>query len=256
MKTRKRHLNTKKQTNTSSRSRGSKHVTTTIPRTMPSNRQTWSRRGMPPELDVQLLYTTFITSGAGSSSAYKRFNPNCYIPEFGGTQAAAEYVTYASIYDFYRVIRFRVEIDLVNQDTTTATLAFLCHNEDFNGVTLGDIAGNPFAQTKVVGSVNGGASRSKWFKEMNVTTLVGSNAPETADSYRAVINANPADVVWAGFGLFGAGTMTSGVAGTVRITQWIRFYNADLTVQTTAPSLTSKQVLDLIQAQRDGRKTD
>ncbi len=224
-----------------------------IPRSVRPQMKTWTKRGMPPELDVQLLYTSFVTAGSGVSSAYKRFNPNSYIPEYSGTQAAAEFVNYAAIYDFYRVVKFRAEFNLVNQDTTTATVVFLCHNEDFNNQTLANLAGNPFAVTRVLGSSSGGASRAQWSKTLNVSTLVGSNAPETADAYRAVINANPDDVVWAGFGLFGTGTMTNGIAGTVRITQWIRFYNADLTSQTTAPSLSSKQQLDLIQATRESR---
>ncbi len=224
-----------------------------IPRSVRPRDRTWTKRGMPPELDVQLLYTEFVTSGSGVSNSYKRYNPNSYIPAFSGTQAAAEFVNYAAIYDFYRVVKFRVEFDLVNQDTTTATIVFLCHNEDFNSENLGNLSGNPYAVTRVLGSSSGGASRARWSKTMNVATLVGSNAPETADSYRAIINANPADVVWAGFGLFGTGTMTNGVAGTVRITQWIRFYNADLTSQTTAPSLSSKQQLDILQATREAR---
>lgn len=225
-----------------------------IPRTVRPAISTWGKRGMPPELDIQCLYTSFVTAGSGVSSAFKRFNPNNNIPEFGGTQAAAEFVNYAAIYDFYRVVKFRVEFDLVNQDTTTATIAFICHNEDFNGETLANLSGNPFAVTRVLGSSAGGASRARWSKTLNVATLVGSNAPETADSYRAIINTSPADIVWAGFGLFGTGTMTNGIAGTVRVTQWIRFYNSDLTSQTTAPSLSSKQQLDLIQATREARR--
>ncbi len=225
-----------------------------IPRTIRPKFETWDKPSMPPELDVRLPYTSFVIAGSGVSSAFKRFNPNSYIPEFGGTAAAAEFVQYAGIYDFYRVVRFKVEFDLVNQDTTTAVLVFLVHNEDFNGESLGNLSGNPFAVTHVIGSSTGGASRARYSRTYNVSTLVGSDAPETADSYRALINANPADVIWAGFGLYGAGTMTNGISGTARITQWIRFYNADLTSQTTAPSVTSKQQLDAIQDARDKRK--
>ncbi len=226
-----------------------------MPLTRPVRERTWTRRGMPHEMDVQLQYTSLSSVGTGVQTAFDRYNPNSYIPQYSGTQAAAEFTNYATLYDFYRVIKFRVEIDLVNLDTTPVTVVFLCHNEDFSGSSLGDLSGNPYAVTKMLGSANGSAAKVTWRKTMNVATLVGSTAPETADSYRAIINANPADVVWAGYGLFAGANMTNGTNATVRITQWIRFYNADLTSQTTAPShLTSKQQLDLIQARRQSSR--
>ncbi len=233
------------------RSRAGKQL---ISRPVRPPKSTWGNRSGPPEIDVQLMYTSVVTAGAGASSAYKRFNPNSYIPEFSGTQASAEFVHYAAMYDFYRVIRFKVEFDIVNQDTTTSIIVFLCHNEDFNSEPLGNLSGNAYAVTKTLGSVNGASSRARYTRTFNMPYMVGSEAPNSADSYRALINSNPADVVWAGFGLFGTGTMTNGVAGTARITQYIRFYNQDLASQTTAPSLSSKQELDAIQARRDAKK--
>ncbi len=247
-----KHLNNK-ETTKRKRSTSNRNDSNHMPLTRPLRERPWSHTGMPSEMDVKLRYTAMSNQGVGVQQAFDRYNPNSYIPQYGGTQSAAEFVTWATLYDFYRVIRFKVEVDIVNLDTTPVTVVFLCHNEDFSGSSLGDLDGNPYSALKVLGSVNGSAAKATWRKTMNVATLVGSRAPETADSYRAVINASPADIVWGGFGIFAAANMTNGTAATVRITQWTRFYNADLTSQTTAPSLTSKQQLDIIQAQRDSR---
>ncbi len=231
--------------------RGSK---TLIPQHVRAPQNTWTRPGMPSELDVKLVYTLGYVAGATLTTDIVYFNPNSYIPEVSGTKAAAEFVNYAAIYDFYRVVKFSIKMEAINQDTTPVQVVFLCHNENFFSEGFDNLMGNQWATGRTLGSVNGGASRTAWKKTLNMETLTGSRAPDTADSYRAVINAAPSDVVWAGMKIFSTGTMTNGVTGTAQITQWIRFYNPDLTSQTTAPSVTSKQQLDAIQARRDARK--
>ncbi len=214
-------------------------------------------------MDVQLKYTSFNASvGAGASVGEILFNPNSYIPQNSGTDAAAGFVQWAALYDMYRVTKFHVRFTAINQDTTSVVVVSNVHNETQTGETLGSLSGNPRSLTDTLGSTASGSNRCIHTHTANMRDLVGSPAPDTDDTYRAIINANPADVVWAICRVYGVGTMTNGVSITAEVTQFIRFYTADLVAQTTAPlaslglgqpsgtQFSTQRALDLIHANR------
>ncbi len=228
----------------------------------------YSQRALPAEMDVQLKYTSFNAAvGAGTTVGEILFNPNSYIPQNSGTEAAAGFVQWASLYDMYRVTKFHVRFTAVNQDTTTVVVVSNVHNETQTGQNLGSLSGNPRSFTDTLGSTASGSNRCIHNHTATMKDLVGSPAPDTDDTYRAIINANPADVVWAICRVYGTGTMTNGVSITAEVTQFIRFYTADLVAQSTAPainavglgqpsgSFSTQKTLDLIHANRVKRRS-
>jgi hypothetical protein len=222
---------------------------------------TFAQIGGPQEMDVMLRYTSFNAGiGSGASAGQVLLNPNSYIPQNSGTEAAAGFVTMAMMYDQYRVTKMRVKFIAVNRDATSVEVVSLLHNETPAGETIGTLRGNPRSRLMTLGSAEGGASRCIQSMTSQMRDLVGSPATDYDDTYRAVINANPSDVVWGIIRVFGTGTMTNGVDISVEVTQWIRFYTKDIVTQATAPDfvltagMKDKDILDAIHNYREKRK--
>lgn len=225
----------------------------------------YNYRGMPPELDRELLFSHHGVLLAGSSTDEAIFVPNSYNPMVGVSLPPAEFVIYSALYDMYRVVEFQVDIEVVNLDPKPVVAVMLFINETPVGEDVNNELGAPYSWSALLGPASGAGAKHKFSQRMRVSTLVGSNAPETDDTYRAIVNAAPGDTVWAHLNLAAtpSGTSTLGVAYHVKITQWIRFYTADLTSQTffsfvdhkDLPSeMTDQQVLDYIVAKRQARK--
>jgi len=218
---------------------------------------TWMLKGMPPELDTHLIYSNYGVFGIGSASAELLFIPNSYQPQATVSIPANEFLNYAGIYDMYRVVRFRIDFEVVNNDATPCVMSWLCVNEDPTGELANNMIGAPFSGSKLISAANGGQNHAHFVKELSCSTIVGSDAPETDDTYRAVINVAPSDTIWAMLKMTTvSGTSTSGVAYHVKVHQWIRFYNADLTSQTFEDDelLNPQQKLDLLAARRRKKK--
>ncbi len=204
-----------------------------------TGKRTYALRSMPPEMDVQLLYTDVRTFGSGTASQTLRTVPNSYVI-FGSGDTSAEFVRYASLYDFYRVVRFRVDLELSNNEAFPVACSLFAANEDPGSTySFPNSAGMPFSKTCLLAAKGGGADTKRLSLNLRVATLAGSNAPEVADSYRAVINTAPVDVVWANLTVASAtgASMTTGVSLSWKTTQFIRFYNADLVSQDTPPTI-------------------
>ncbi len=209
---------------------------TILPYYQPVRTTNYRYMGMPPEQDCKLQYTYQGVLGAGSTSFDKQFNPNTYIPENSGTLAPAQYVEWVAFYDQYRVVKFKVNVEFVNNDTTTANVALVLTNETISGGLFADYSTNPFAKTALLGSANGGASKAKMTLSSTIAKLTANAGASTADSFKAVINANPADVVWASVLGQAAGTMTNGISVIVKVVMWFKFFSMNFTTSQVPPS--------------------
>lgn len=207
-----------------------------LPNYQPIRTTNYRYMGMPPEQDCKLQYTFQGVIGTGSTSVWKQFNPNTYIPENSGTLAPAQYVEWAAFYDQYRVVKTKVNVEFVNNDTTTANVALILTNETISGGLFADYSTNPFARTALLGSANGGASKAKMTLTSTVAKLTANAGAATADSFKAVINANPADVIWATVAAQAAATMTNGISVIVKVVMWFKFFSMNFTTSQVPPS--------------------
>ncbi len=235
--------------------------------TGPKPRAQYRYHTMAPEHDQWLSFTDVRTFGNGTSSQTLRFATNSYAPGGSGGQVAADYILWAAFYDFYRVAAVKIEIEASNNEAFPVNVALCTSNEDVGSTyPFTSAIAMPFARHKLLGAKGSGKDTARMVISQSIGTLVGSIAPESADSYRAIINADPADTTWAAITVESAtgGTMVTGVSITCRITQKFRFYNADLVEQTSPPvpieyifataKMTAQQTLDYIQARRDERR--
>lgn len=222
----------------SKRARKQKTGTHVLPKYQQRHKADYKTRGMPPESDEQLMFTHTSVQGAGAASFLKSFNPNTYIPENGGTLAPAQYVEWAALYDQYRVTRFHVTAEFQNKDSGTDVNAYLAiTNETLSGGLFTDISNNPYARTKLLGPSSSGTSGTKLHVGKTVISLTANDGAPYADSFHAVINANPADVTWASVGAAttSGGNMTNGVSITVKVTMFIKFFSMNFVTEQVPP---------------------
>ncbi len=225
-------------------------------------RANYKYHGVSPEHDQNLLMTNVFTFGNATSTQTFRTAVNSYVP-ISGENCPGEYVNWARMYDFYRVSRFRLSMTISNNEAFPVAAVLFTSNEDPGSTfALNDASDMPFARKVLLAAKGSGKDTRKMTISQSVGTLVGSIAPESADSYRAIINTSPADVVWGCLTLETAtgAAMVTGVSIMYELEQTFRFYNADLVTQDTPPSLiplgpahatlTDQQKLDYIQAYR------
>ncbi len=224
----------RKQRTRTRKSKGRKSPT--LPNYHPVKVPNYRYLGMPPEQDCKLEYVFSGLIGTGSTSVIKQFNPNTYIPENSGTLAPAQYVEWVAFYDQYRVIKTKVSVEFVNNDTNPVNVALVLTNETISGGLFNDYATNPFAKTALLGSTNGGASKAKMSLTSTIAKLTANAGAATADSFKAVINANPADVIWASVAAQAASSMTVGVSVIVKVVMWFKFFSMNFTTSQVPPS--------------------
>jgi hypothetical protein len=91
------------------------------------------------------------------------------------------------------------------------------------------LKGNPLVYNRVLGAKGSGQDRQNFSKTIILSEILGSNNVETADSFRAVISADPADFLWYGHAAIAMGgntlTATNGVIYQRRVTRTIRWYS-------------------------------
>jgi len=151
------------------------------------------------ELRVPMVLDFTGTLAGGVPAISVRLNPNTpYQPIVGGSTATLPmYAIYAQMYGFYRVVSYSYVVRFCNTETFPVDVWILNSDNDWGVNPTIASSSNPLSQRKIVGSVNG-QSLATLRRSVTVPQIVGSNAPLTADSYRALINANPADLMWMG----------------------------------------------------------
>lgn len=210
---------------------------------------------IPPESDRILPFSNFGVISGASVNNTRNFVVNSNQPTGSGGNAPAEFVQYATLYDMYRPVAVEMEVTLANNESFPVAVAYAFTAENPGVAAPYDqMAAERIGQNALL-SGKGGQDRVKWRRFIRFSDIVGSNVVETDDTYRALINAVPADTVWFSIGTFSpsGSNLTLGVAFQIRFKMHIRFYNADLTLQEAPPSLAQK-VLDDIQAARDARR--
>lgn len=182
---------------------------------------------VPSRLDTRLR-STFIFTLTGGTTVTRRYNPNsAYTPEVGGaTGTTPGYSELAALYGFYRVMGHQYKAICTNLEAFPVSIVAINSNNDPTTSAGVVQANNDLCTTKVLSS-KGGMDRATLSGRFTVARILGSRSVEQADTYRSLINGNPADVTWLGLGAqSGTGTsLTLGVVVVLELVQFVSFYD-------------------------------
>jgi len=152
------------------------------------------------ELKVPMVLDGDFTIPGGSTTGSYRFNPNSlFSPNVtgGGTGNLPSYAAYSLMYGFYRVMSYSYVIRCVNNEAFPVAVFVTNSDNDYGTAPAIGVAANPLSQRRTLGPLTG-SCMAVLRKRVTVPEIAGTNAVATSDSYRALNNANPADLMWLG----------------------------------------------------------
>lgn len=216
-----RRNNTRKQKKVSNRNGKGKW------NTIPPSMKTFSRNIVPPFMRVKLAQKFLGT--LATSQAMERFNPNsAYQPQVGGATATVPgFSEWAQFYGFYRVYSYSYRIQMSNMEAFPVSVFILNSNNDPGTSTSTTKSVNPLSQEKMLSAKGGSKELTLFTGRHTVASVLGAQAVQQADSYRALISASPSDITWLGIGSQSAtGTAyTTGVVWNLTLTMDVEFYD-------------------------------
>lgn len=194
----------------------------------------WTSATSRPSMGIKFRPIWLGTISGAAISICKRWNTNSiWQPEVsGGTGTTPGYADWASFYGFYRVIGYKYTISFTNKEAFDVGVWVANSSNDPGTTTNSTITSNPLTSWKQL-SAKGGMDRCKISGAFSMAHVAGTDAVYTADSFRSLIGANPADVSWLGIGIqsFG-GNLTNGVDVEFQLSQKTIMY--DYLLQTPA----------------------
>jgi len=182
----------------------------------------------PNEYDVQLKFVDSITLAPGALPyANYVFNPNCPYdvdPAFGSTSTGG-FAELAALFQFVRAVKYSYKMSLINNSNVPCQFTVINVNVTPPSAAYYGIAGNQFAQTKTAGASTFWRYIADFSGQHTVAQIVGSETPETADSFASLTNNVPTDKIWLGIGqtTIGVGSLAAFTIQ-IQITMWMRFY--------------------------------
>lgn len=201
--------------------------------------------GIPAQTDKILHFSNMGKLSGAAVNVSSPFAINSNTP--GGGNAPAEFSNWATMYDFYRPVACTMRLSFANAETFPVSVGYCFTTENPGTSTSYD----QLMAERLNGTSQFLLNHTFPRRHIKYANIVGSNAVETADSYRAVINTSPADTVWLTLGAFSptGANLTNGVCYQLDLYISTRFYNADLTLQQSPPS--TKFYLDALVAHRE-----
>jgi len=172
------------------------------------------------ELRCPMVYEdTSTLSGAAVVSV--RYNPNALFALKVGVSSSFPIGWAPRIleYGFYRVMSYRYVIRFQNTESFPVNLIVTNSDNDYGTSPTVAFAANPLCQQKTIGSINGNGSATI-SRLVTLVEILGDQTPLYDSTYRALITATPADVMWLGVGaqsMTGA-SLTLGVRYSIRLT--------------------------------------
>ncbi len=195
----------------------------------PQEIRTWSEEIVPPEMDIKLRQIILTSNSGAGTTSVSRFNPNsAYQPIPGGATASVPgFSEMATFYGFYRVIAYEYKATFANLESFPVSVYCINSNNDPSTTGSVTLSANALSQNFLLAPKGGGKDTHTFTKFVRIADLLGSDAIESADSYRALINAAPADITWLGLGSqSGTGAnITLGTTVMVTLTMYVRFYD-------------------------------
>lgn len=200
------------------------------PRVAHSSTKTMTRIA-PDELDVRLMYRRVdaLSNGAGGTAS-KGFHTNGAYdvdPSLSSTETYG-FDEYAALYTYYRVIGYSYEVTIVNQSTDPVMGYVLNTNYDptVAGSSFYLYSTNPHCKSKLISpeSPNVHTFRGKH----SIAQITGTPAVETADTFRALVNAIPADLTWLTVAVEAVGGATVTTTVDFKLIMHVRFYSREV----------------------------
>jgi hypothetical protein len=169
------------------------------------------------------------TVSGAAASVSKRWNPNsAYTPIVGGSSSATPgFSEWAALYDYYRVMAYKVDIQVVNNEAIPVTVSLLNLTSDPGTAAALAYSSNRYCWSNVLPAKGG---MDKWSHKqplLTITQLVGSDQPIYDDAYRAPGNASPSIVTWfvlASTSLTGA-NLTNGISYKIDLEMFVDFFS-------------------------------
>jgi hypothetical protein len=212
---------------------------------------TWNRATIKPDMGIDFKWSILATSSGASNILIRRYNPNSiWQPEAGGsTGVVPAYSEWAAFFGFYRVVGYEYTVTVTNKEAFDVQTYIINSNNDPGTTAPATLTSNPLCKWKMI-SAKGGLDKVSYSHKYNLEQILGTDTCYTADSYRSLIGASPADIVWLGIGaqsLTGA-NLTNGVD--IALTIVMRTVMYDRLLLTAAERAHIQQHrLKLIQAQ-------
>jgi len=196
----------------------------------------------PDEMDVTLGYPILgQIADATTFHSAKRWQPNAAydVDPLLGSTSTPGFSEWASLYSYYRVYSYEVDVQVTNLDAQPYGLYFLNTNTDpgLSGTDYFDYASGPYCKRSMLSIAGGGSDTIHHKMTVNCAKVLGSIAIETSDSTRAVVTSVPADLLFTGIGVRSATAtnMVSGVVFNGVIRMKIRFYGRQNLLTTLSP---------------------
>lgn len=188
----------------------------------------------PDELDTKLRFRKIANRAGASTLLYDEFTPNGAYdvdPNVGSTETYG-FDEYASLYSYYRVVGYSYSCTITNNDANSPIMVY-CLNTNTQPSSSGNrwdmYSTNAYCSSKLVAAAGSYPSTHTFRGRMSVVKVLGSIAPETEDNYRALVTANPADLVWLSFASEATGAATSlDVTYDFKLTIKVRFYSREI----------------------------
>jgi len=181
----------------------------------------------PNEFDVNLKFIDSLSLSSAGAFANYNLNPNCPYdvdPAFGST-ATGGFAELAALYQFQRTVAYSYDITLCNGTGGFLQGTIINTNVTPPAIAYYGLAGNQFAQTKTINQPTSANATVRFRASHTVSQIVGSQTPETADSFASLTNNVPTDKIWLGIGITDlAGAAVTLVYAQVQLTMSIRFY--------------------------------
>jgi len=206
----------------------------------------------PDELDVKLMFvkTDKLVNGLGGTVA-KSFHTNAAYdvdPAVGSTETLG-FDEYAQLYSYYRVIGYSYRCTVINPTEYPIKFTLLNTNLDATlvGTNFNLYATNPHCKSKLVstlGSVNNFTFRGRH----TIAQIVGSPAPEVADSFRSLVSNIPSDLTWLTIAGESVGGADINFVYDFQLIMHVRFYGREV-------DLTLASIIPRLQAIQESRQT-
>jgi hypothetical protein len=190
-------------------------------------------RALPSSM---LLTSVFQEQGylsSGTLTAARQWTPNSFYdcqPATGGNKWN-DYDQWSALFTEYRVVSYRYTFELVNTEGGNYPLQFYILQTDANpGTTVStyqELSGQRFCTSGQI-AINP-VRRSG---SVSVDALIGERSPDYADTYKALMGADPTDKVWLSLGVtFSNSVSNNGLMYRLRIVAKIRLYAPNVATQ-------------------------
>lgn len=189
---------------------------------------TFSEPAIPPEMDVQLSYPFIKTLSAAAAAVAARLYTNAAYdvdPTLGSTSTPG-FAEWAALYNFYRVVAYSYDITFVNNEAFPIIAWTLSSNTDPGLGATSVSSSNPLGASLVL-SAKTGLDKGMIARTHRVSHVIGSDAVEYEDNYRALVSGVPADLAWLGFGIqsISGANVTNGASIFGHLRMFVRFYD-------------------------------